>query len=358
MAWEKPNLQTIIDRLEAGIEARLTDNISILNKAVIRVLIYVFGAGIYLCYGFIDYISKQIFVLTSDNEYLDDHAEEWGISRKSGGFASGNVRFTGVNNSFIDIDIILQDENGLRYTTKDSGFILNGNLDLSVEAEETGDEYNLSISDRLNLISPIPGVDNEVNAITNFTGGVSKESDDQLRDRILDRKQNPPSGGSITDYIRWAEEVSEVDEAWCKRQTPRTGAVTVIIKPYGGYEASTVLLNNVYNYISQPDRLPVACTLYVESIISEELFFQISISPNNEENRDLISVNFDDVIKASAEPDCIIYLSDLRNAIYRSGVRDYEITNISKGGVPISVDNIEFTGLEYPVFSNIIFSDM
>src|SRR4029077_15369740 len=47
-----------------------------------------------------------------------------------------------------------------------------------------------------------------------MTGGVDIESDDQLRERILFRIQNPPMGGSQADYIRWTMAVPGVTRAW------------------------------------------------------------------------------------------------------------------------------------------------
>jgi uncharacterized phage protein gp47/JayE len=72
---------------------------------------------------------------------------------------------------------------------------------------------NLPDGDALNLVTAIPGVDTAM-LLGDMSGGVDTETDDQLRERILFRIQNPPMGGSQADYVRWAMAVPGVTRAW------------------------------------------------------------------------------------------------------------------------------------------------
>ena len=62
----------------------------------------------------------------------------------------------------------------------------------------------------------VVAVPNATAAVTlgDMAGGVDQESDDELRERILFRIQQPPMGGSEADYVRWAMEVPGVTRAW------------------------------------------------------------------------------------------------------------------------------------------------
>ena len=65
----------------------------------------------------------------------------------------------------------------------------------------------------MSLNPSIPGVDTAT-LLGGMTGGSDQETDDQLRERILFRIQNPPMGGDQADYVAWALAVPGVTRAW------------------------------------------------------------------------------------------------------------------------------------------------
>ena len=72
----------------------------------------------------------------------------------------------------------------------------------------------------------ISGVDGEA-PVVDIDGGVDAENDDQLRQRILRRIQQPPMGGAAYDYEAWALAVPGVTRAWA---APEQGIGTITVR--------------------------------------------------------------------------------------------------------------------------------
>src|SRR5262249_42460224 len=70
----------------------------------------------------------------------------------------------------------------------------------------------------------VPGV---TAVSVDVTGGVDEESDDDLRVRVLERIRQPPQGGAIHDYVRWAKAVPGCTRAWVSPLEMGIGTVTV-----------------------------------------------------------------------------------------------------------------------------------
>ena len=134
--------------------------------------------------------------------------------RKAATFAQGNVLFQGDSGTIIPIGSLLVGATGVQYQTLTAGNIDDsGEGSSSAVALTAGSIANLSDGD---AITPSPGIlgVSSAAAMGDFTGGIDQETDDQLRERILFRIQQPPMGGSQADYVRWAMAVPGVTRAW------------------------------------------------------------------------------------------------------------------------------------------------
>ena len=70
MPWSRPTVTTIYERIVTGIESRLTGGVALLRRSVLRILSKVFAGEIHLNYGYIEFISKQLFPDTAETEWL------------------------------------------------------------------------------------------------------------------------------------------------------------------------------------------------------------------------------------------------------------------------------------------------
>lgn len=356
MPWNKPTLTTIVERLETGLESRLTGGVPLFRAALLRILVRVFAMGIYLCYGYIEFLARQLFVMTAEGEYLERLAYMWGISRKAGTYSSGSVRFTGINGTLISSGTIFQDNAGNQYTTTIDGTISGGYVVVTAEALQVGISSNIQVGDEVYFITPVTGIDDLGTVEDEFVGGTDVETDEELRVRVLERIQFPPAGGAPHDYERWAKEVDGVADAWCKPRTPYDGAVTTVIKASGtNIEPTTTLLDAVQDYITDPDRMPATADHFTQGVVEKSISMVVKITPRNTQLETSITDNMRDMLLANAEPGGTIYLASMQDAILRSGVENYEIVSIFVGGIPAVVGDLVFTGYDYPTLYTIQF---
>ena len=73
------------------------------------------------------------------------------------------------------------------------------------------------------------------------TGGVDAETDAELLARLLSYMRTPPSGGTKSDYERWALAVPGVSQAWCFPLRRGLGTVDVAVLGPEGIPESEVL---------------------------------------------------------------------------------------------------------------------
>lgn len=345
MPLSRPSLQTIIDRIEADMESRLTGNVSLLRRAILRVLARVFAGAIHIVYGFISFWGEQLFIVTATTEYLERHGYLWDVPRKAASFAVGDLIFAGVNTTLVPKGARVQTEDGIEFETTADGTIVGGVATIAATAVEPGEAGNISSGTTVELIEPITGITG-VTVAGDFGGGEDEETDDDYRARILSRIQTPPAGGTAADYERWAEEVSGVDSAWTFPTTPGPGQVTLI------YRGSAVIAT-VENYISE--RMPVTTDLTVDKTTDKDIDFNISISPDTPELRTAIRDNLDELFETQAAPGANMLISQIDNAVSTTGVTDFIITSIT--GVPRDgAGNLIFVDFEYGIVDDVNFS--
>lgn len=367
MPFERPTLEEIKDRIEKGIESRLFGKTALLRYAVLRVLARVFAGAIHTCYGYILTVVKQLFVTTATKKWLDRHGKMWGVLRKAGSFASGQGFFS-LSGVPLPADIpkntIVQDENGIEFAVTQDTTVTTGSAWVPLQAVEAGATGNILAPTILQLVSStLDGINDEINVQDDFTGGQDEETDEKYRNRILLRIQEPPMGGNAADYIKWALDVSGVDQAWSYPLAQGPGTVGVCITAEGNNPVpSAVLLSDVAAYIG--DVKPVGATVYVESIEDllgndgyAQVMYYISITPFTQEVKNKIVKNIEDLFYP-IKPGSEILISQVRAAITAAGATDYTITAFwIDTSVEDPDEDYELPGYCYPVLDQIVFQE-
>ena len=358
MAFERPDIQTIYGRIKADMEARVSSNVKIPRFSLLGIIIMVFAGAIHLVYGYVVFISDQLFVDTATTTWLDRLANMYGVPRKAGTFAQGEITVFGVDGTVIPEGTEFQSDAGIRYATVSEETIPPSEfVEIEVQSVTEGEIGNTEETN-LFLVSPITGVETQAVVVVPIEGGVDTETDAELRIRLLQRLQNPPSSGTAADYERWALEVSGVGKAWTipAEQYNGTGTVGVVLgtsslDPVPGLTKTEVEANIESNR-------PVGAKVDVLDLESVEIGYFISISPNTEGLRENVQENLQNLHLSEAGPGFTILLSHIRSAIAASGVVDYEITDIEKDAVSQGVANIETDGVEVAKFSTVTFADL
>lgn len=144
-------------------------------------------------YSYADYIFKQAFVQTATGKYLDYHAELRGIRRKKAGKAQGTLNFYLAEpleeDAVIPAGTICSPAGRpfIQFETIENAVIPAGEGSVLVKAQavDTGERFN-ALQDEVNVIVNPPKY---ISGVTNddaFEGGADDETDECLRERLLD----------------------------------------------------------------------------------------------------------------------------------------------------------------------------
>ena len=218
----RPKLSDIITRIENDATSRLTSEE--LRRSDLSVFIRVIAGVSHSIYAALDYYKNQLFSDSAETAYLERRASIFNLTRKTATKATGEVKFN-YYNDVVDVPVgtLLQSQSGIQYQTTSSP---NSEGITSVKAILSGKAYNLNKGNTLELVNSLKGVANAI-VHSDIAGGIDAETDDELRQRILFRTQEPPRQGTKADYIAWAKEVTGVGFAWCFPKELGVGTVTV-----------------------------------------------------------------------------------------------------------------------------------
>lgn len=322
MPFARPDLPTLINRAAGDTESRLVGADARLRRSNLNVLARVTAAGAHSLYGALDWLADQILVDTCDDDILERHAAIWlDPPRIAAAYATGSLLVTGTNGAVIAAGTVFKRADGARFTVDAEATIAAGSATVTLTAEESGQDGNTGAGVSLTLESPIDGIAGTgVVTSDGLTGGADIEDIDALRTRLLERIQQPPQGGSKSDYVTWAKEVAGVTRAWCYPGEMGDGTVTV--RFVRDDDASLIPdageVETVQDYIDAVR--PVTADLYVVAPIAEPLYFEISAIPATLAVKAEIEAGLRDLILREAVPEGgagegTMLLSHIREAI-------------------------------------------
>lgn len=319
MAFERPTLSEIIERVQADVESRMSKKA--MRWSLASVLSRVIAGTAHGLYGFISFVLRQCFSSTAEGAYLERRASEYAVYRKPAAKAVGTVTFTG--SETVPAGTQLQNEEGTVYvTTAESA----GGA-APIEAVEAGASGNSVEGMELTFVSPVPGIASTAVA-GELTGGVDAEDDESLRERLLERQKNPPKAGTKADYVMWAKQVPGVTRAWCAALEQGIGSVTVRFMTDGLTSDGIpdgVMIDRVRALIEE--NMPVTTQLYVVAPIPKALNLTLDITPDTAQIRAKVQSAVEAVILAEAVPGGPVLLTSIDRAVSSvSDVKSYRLT--------------------------------
>lgn len=230
MVWQIRSLAEASQRVRGafrqympGTDASLKNNFITVTAKVLAALAHEFELRM-------AYLSKQMFLSTATGQFLVRHASDVGIYRKAPSSATGFIHGTGAANVTYPA--------GIRFVSGETTFVSTapasadpyGGLTLQVMSEAKGSNTNRDADGALSLADQVlwPALSSEwMVGAAGLGGGADAESDDALRERALQRKRNPPGGGTLADYERIALSVPGVSRAWAFRRPLAPGFIAV-----------------------------------------------------------------------------------------------------------------------------------
>lgn len=196
--------------------------------------------------------ARQIFPDSADFEELKRHAATRNVYPKSATPAGNSLEITGTVNAPVIAGLRVRHIASGEIFLTVAGVVIpaSGVATVLVTSEETGSALN-GLEGPCVFISPPLNVDSAC-TLTATVGGTDDESPESLLARYLDVLRNPPSGGSIADYRRWALSVNGVSTVRILPKRRGPNAIDVVITSAGGASSDAVIQ---------------ACQAYIESVM-------------------------------------------------------------------------------------------
>ncbi|MDR1165752.1 MAG: baseplate J/gp47 family protein [Deltaproteobacteria bacterium] len=316
MPWQKPTLKELKSECETSLSARLLEGAPLRPNSVLSVIATMHAGGLDFLHRYLAYMFKQVFPTQAELEYLLEWGKVWGVYRKSASAAQGQVVVRGNQGTAIMDNSLALNSKGAQYRL--AGVTLTGESALmDVEATTLGAVGNLPEGAILSLMSPIPGIENDlVVAGEGLSGGVDVESDEALRGRILKLIQSPPHGGNKADYETWALSVKGVSKALCVPTMNGIGTVGVAV--WGEPEDPVlpqVILDKVKEYILTVCPVTAGPGLDVFTPEVAPVNFRLKVIPDTPQIRENVLTELRDLFAAEGMPGRVIPLTHLAEAI-------------------------------------------
>lgn len=387
MAFERPTLAELVDRIQADFVSRLSLTGAVLRRSVVYVLSRVLAGAVHMLHGHLDFLARQLFADTSEEEFLLRQGNLFGVERLEATFTEGNVVIWGTNTTVIPIGTVLLRSDSTEYTTDAEVTIAtltawvnttaytvgqlrsnSGNIYLctvagtsagsggptttataitdgsvtwryiaagsaavtaAVTATIAAEDGNADVGTALDFESPIAGANSSCTVSTGgLEDGTDEEEIEDYRTRVLERMRNRPSAGTEADYIAWAKEISGVTRVWVNPL--QLGVGTVVVYFVRDDDAGSIIpsageVTEVQDYIDSVR--PVTADVTVSAPTGVSLNYTIEITPDNSTTRAAVEAELVDMLRRDAEPGGTILLSQIQLAVGQAeGVTDYEVT--------------------------------
>ena len=322
-----------------------------------------------LCQFALPQVIMMIFPEWAEGEYLDAHAAERGLTRRGAAAAEGTLTITGTPGTEIPADsrfttASTDDRPAAEYaTTEDAAIDEEGTVSVQAVCTQPGPAGNTAAGTVVLVSGRMAGITGVTNPEP-ITGGAGEESDETLRDRILeyDRNLNVSFVGSVADYKRWARGSDpRVGSVTVLDDRDGQGTVTILLTNTDGAPASEDLCTAVYNAIMRPDApeerpAPVNANLIVRAPTPVPIAVQATVELVSGATLSGIKSAFLQALKGylptALEEKEVKYTRVAAALSAVSGVNDYSGLVIGAAGGTLGTGNIPLDTDELPTLSS------
>ncbi len=310
MPFKRPTLPELDARIRSDITGAVrmkgtdTRAASVLRRSVVSVKSRAYAGSCHLLYGYLDNLAKQRFTHSMDDEFLDAEGGMYDMPRKGEDIARGTIAVTGTEGALVLLDRIYQHDSGAQYKVIANNPIAGGSAVITLEALIPGTAGNLLPGEIVRPMQPVASINDEAVVLEpGLTGGIDVEGDDYYRERILDRKRQPPHGGAKHDYVAWALEVPGVTRAWCLPLWMGLGTVGVMIMhdndldPFPNEEQCQIVFEHIFK------KRPVTADVYVFAAVPFRVDVTVKLSPNTDAAQAAVRDELSDFLFREGKPD-------------------------------------------------------
>lgn len=329
MAFERPTLGELVDRIQEDFVSRLSLVGAVLRRSVVYALSRVLAGAAHMLHGHLEYLSRQLFPATSDREYLLRQAGAYGLAPTAATYATGTATATGTNGTVIPAGTVLLRSDGAEYTVDADVTISGGTATLALTAELAGADGTLTAGVVLTFESPVSGANSTAAVASSTVDGTDEETTEDFRARFEERLQEPPQGGAEADYSIWSKEVAGVTRVWV--DGGGLGPGTVVVRFVRDNDVGSIIPSAgevavVQAYLDE--RRPVTAAVTVVAPIETPLDLTLAVVPDTTAVREAVEAELEDLLLREAEPGATLLLSAIRTAIgTAAGLEDYTLTS-------------------------------
>lgn len=301
-------------------------------------------------YTALEGVPDMIFITKDSGDYIDKKAADFGIVRKPGEKAAAEITLNGRAGVTVPAGKVFLTADGLGYTLDKQAVIpQDGSVKGSVTAREAGSAYNVPAGEISVQQSPLSGLSSF--SCGAASGGVDRETDEQLVNRYYDYIRKPATSGNVYQYEQWAESVSGVGQAKVFPLWKGPGTVRVVIsgQDYGAAGSETV--SACREYIESVR--PIGATVTVESAKPLKISVSARVKLDAAATAEKVKARFEQAAASylreiAFQKDEVIYNRLLFLLLDVDGVQD--VTSMTVNG---GTANIPVGGTEIPVLQEV-----
>lgn len=250
------------------------------------VRLYAVAAQIYALYVQADWVNRQCFPQTAQGEYLDKHAQLRGLERRAAVAAEGILRFETDQAPSTDLTIpvgtVCMTAGLVRFETTQEAVLQAGEtmVETTAAAVEPGVSGNVAAGTiRAMAVAPV-GVSRCTNP-EGFSGGLDEESDQELRERVLETFQRMPNGANAAFYEQSAMSFLQVAAAAVVSRPRGVGSVDVVVSTAVGVPDSE-LLEELQDYFEERREIAVDVLVRAPEVQDVDVTVQIQTAANRD----------------------------------------------------------------------------
>lgn len=354
---EFKSLKDLVRIVENGLAVQFygmpSGQTNVLRKTVLKVLAAVLGGALYMLSLIEKRIWKNRFVNSCDVSALDGFGVEYGVPHKAPMAAIGTVNValeSGVASAVIPKGTVFADQSGkLEYTVTAATTVTETNFAVPVVANENGYEYNMEAGVELEFRDePVSGVASVKSLL--ITGGVAEsveidgdvqlwgETAEDYRARLLNRIQNPVSGGSKNDYWQWATRFQFVTDAFVIPNRPNVNSVSVALANYNSESIAvgSDQVAEVSSYMADDVRRPITADVRVFSVTPVNVEITARVTPYNDSVKESVSAAIKQYLRTVA-PGNVVTFAKLQLVALSNSIADtFTVTSAKKSGSVVS----------------------
>ena len=256
----------------------------------VAVRLYAVAAQLYSLQVQSEWVIRQCFPQTALGEYLDRYAQLRGVSRHGAACAEGVLRF-GVEEPLstdltIPAETVCMTAGLVRFQTTKEGVLPAGEnwVEVPARAVEPGSTGNAGAGTVVSMAVAPVGVAWVTNPSA-FVGGMEEESDEALRERVLETFRRLPNGANAAFYEQGALSFAEVAAAAVLPKKRGVGTVDVVISTYAGMPAEE-LIGRVQAWFEQ--RREIAVDVRVEAPAEKTVDVSVRVKAKDGQNSETV----------------------------------------------------------------------